>query len=280
MYEVEQRCSKDNEVASKARSQAELYEAEQLNILNNQKMEIDTLAEKKIESTIMRLEQDNTESKERHRKHYAVKYASKESWHVLAFTFCIVWSIIQALSSNCFRGEVVKIFLWIGKYISDRSINVSAWTVAVAEISDFIPNSILSGILYWVIWVIVWLLLFLLFYIIPLLSIFCGCYIYFKSKSFDKVNRWIMIGSSMIFIAFASEVFNMQPINLIKIWVIVQIAVPIIRYIGIPLIRLLFKGCRHLVGVYKKQIYWFLYGLVLMILMWGGLFLAACYSFG
>ena len=45
-----------------------------------------------------------------------------------------------------------------------------------------------------------------------------------------------MVGSGILFVAMASELFYQPPINLLLLWLAVQVAVPLLRYIIIPLI--------------------------------------------
>ena len=244
--EVEQRCAKDNAAASKARSQAEAYKSEQLRLLNNQKAEIDKLSDKKIATTVLQLTKDNKISKEKYKKSYATKYAVKEGWHVFALIFCVLWSIIQGISSNYFRGEIVELFSWISGYVNDCFINISTWTVDVANITNGISNDTVSVILYWILWVLVGLILLILFYVVPLVIIVGGSWMYFKSKLFDRANRWIMVGSSIFFMALASEMFYTPPINLLVICFIIQVAVPLLRYIIIPVICSLFDKYQNM----------------------------------
>lgn len=244
--EVEQRCAKDNAAASKARSQAESYKAEQLHLLNNQKAEIDKLSDQKIATTIQQLTRDNKISKEKHKKSYAREYAVKETWHIFILIFCVVWSIIQGASSNYFRGEIAELFSWVSGYAKDCFTNIRTWTVDVANLTNGISNDTVSMILYWILWVLVGLILVILFYVVPLVIIVGGSWMYFKSKLFDRANQWIMVGSSIFFIALASEMFYTPPINLLVIWFIVQVAVPLLRYIIIPVICSLFDKYQHM----------------------------------
>lgn len=245
--ETEKRCARDNAAASKARHEAEDFRDEQQRLLREEQSEIDKLAEKKIADTksslkaskeheVSVIKADCKSTIAKHRNYYKSEYAAKETWHILVFTFCILWLVLQALSSNYFRHEAVQMGIWIKDYVVDAGITLSEWTEGAANITSGISNEIASTILYWVVFVIVGLLLIALFYGVPLFAIFGGSILYLKSKSFDKANRWIMIGSGILFVAMASEMFYKPPINLLLLWMIVQVSIPLLRFIIIPLI--------------------------------------------
>lgn len=212
-----------------------------------QTAEIDKLAETKIATTVASLKQSKEQeikhiqsncksSIHKHKKYYASEYVAKEMLHSMIFAFCIFWLAIQAISSNYFRNEVVVFGDWINTYMNDSFDTVSLWATSSATISGGIDHEIVANILYWVILIIVGLFSILLFYGVPVVVIMGGCFIYLRSNLFDKANRWVMIGTGIFFIAMSSEMFYTSKINLLLLWLLVQVAVPLIRYIIIPLI--------------------------------------------
>ncbi len=236
--EVIQQYADNNKLALEARLEAESYKLEQQNMLDSIKVEIDIAAKKKVSSAVLQLTEDNELSKEKYKKYYIAKYVAQEAWHVLIFTFCIVWCIIQALSSNYFRGYVVKIITLIMVYINDRFVNINSLTLAIANITNEIPIHTVSVILYWIVYILVGLILLILFYLVPPAIIIGGCYMYLKSEFFDLINQWIMIGSSILLISFTSEMVYTPPINLLVVWFILQGVAPLLRHIIIPFLRL------------------------------------------
>lgn len=245
--ETEKRFAKDNATASKYRREAEDFRAEQQRLLREKQYEIDKLAEQKVsdmqaslksakEHEVSVIKSECKASIEKHKSLYKIEYAAKETWHVLVFTFCIVWLIIQALSSNYFRYESVELGIWIKDYVVGTSLNISEWTEGAAKITFCISNEIAFTILHWLIFIIVGILLITLFYVIPLSIIFGGSLLYLRSEFFDKINKWIMVGSGILFIAMSSEMFYQPSINLLFLWIILQAAIPLLRYIIIPLL--------------------------------------------
>jgi hypothetical protein len=250
--EIERRCAKDNEAAFIAKAQGEAYRDEHQRILREQKSEVDKLAEKKIADKIESLKRSKASevsqifdscktSVEKHKAYYASEYAAKEVWHLVVFSFCIVWLIIQAISSNHFRNEVVVFGNWIKDYAVGSFDNVSSWTVVSANITSGISNDIIALLLYWIIYILIGILSILLFYGVPLVIICGGSFIYLKSKLFDKANRWIMIGTGILFVAMSSEMFYAPKINLLLLWLLIQMVVSPIRFIVIPLIGGMFN---------------------------------------
>lgn len=248
--EIEHRCSKDNAAALSAKIQGESFRDEHQRILREQKDEVDKLAEQKIcskvaslkaskESEVHQILNDCKASIQKYKKYYASEYAAKETWHILIFAFCITWLLIQALSSNYFRNEAAVFCTWIKNYVIDSFETISSWMVASANITNGINNEITSNILYWILYVVVGLLSGLLFYGVPVVIILGG-FIYLNSKLFDKANRWIMVGSGILFVAMSSEMFYTPNMNLLFLWLLVQVTVPLIRYIIIPLVGSLF----------------------------------------
>ena len=245
--ETERRCARDNAAAAQARREAEDFRAEQQRLLREEEAEIDKLAEKKVADTkaslksskeheVSVIKADCKATIQKHKNYYKSEYAAKETWHILAFTFCIVWLILQALSSNYFRHETIEMGTWIKDYAVYTGTTLAEWTEGVANITSGISNEIAATILYWIVFAIVGILLIAFFYGVPLAVIFGGSILYLKSDGFDKANRWIMVGSGILFVAMASEMFYQPPINLLLLWLIVQVAIPLFRYIIIPLI--------------------------------------------
>ena len=245
--EIEHRCSRDNNAAAIARKEAESFKDEHERILREQKNEVDKLAKQKISKTVATLKvskenevhqilNDCKSSIRKHKKYYTSEYAIKEMWHLLVFSFCIVWLVIQAVSSNYFRHEAVILGNWIKEYVVDNWGLVSLWSVSSANIANGICNEIVATMLYWILYAIVGLLSILLFYGVPVVFIIGGGFIYLKSELFDKANRWILIGSGIFFVAMSSEMFYTPKINLLLLWLLVQVAVPMIRFLIIPLL--------------------------------------------
>ena len=245
--EIEHRCSRDNNAAAIARKEAESFKDEHERILREQKNEVDKLAKQKISKTVATLKvskenevhqilNDCKSSIRKHKKYYTSEYAIKEMWHLLVFSFCIVWLVIQAVSSNYFRHEAVILGNWIKEYVVDNWGLVSLWSVSSANIANGICNEIVATMLYWILYAIVGLLSILLFYGVPVVFIIGGGFIYLKSELFDKANRWILIGSGILFVAMSSEMFYTPKINLLLLWLLVQVAVPMIRFLIIPLL--------------------------------------------
>lgn len=245
--EIEKRCFRDNEAAAKARKAGEAFRGEHKRILRDQTEEIDKLAEHKIANTVATLKeskeleikhiQSNCKASiQNHKNYYASEYVAKEMWHFMIFVFCIVWLAIQAVSSNYFRNEAIVFGNWIKTYMIDSFDTVSSWATSSATISGGINHEIVANILYWIILIIVGLFSILLFYGVPVVVIMGGGFTYLRSKLFDKANRWVMIGSGIFFIAMSSEMFYTPKINLLLLWMLVQFAVPLIRFFIIPLI--------------------------------------------
>ena len=245
--ETERRCARDNAAAAQARREAEDFRTEQQRLLREEKAEIDKLAEKKVADTksslkaskeheVSVVKADCKATIQKHKNYYKSEYAAKETWHILAFAFCILWLVLQALSSNYFRHEAVQLGSWIKDYVVGMWGLLTDWTPAAASITNGISNEIASTILYWIIYVLVGVLLMVIAYALPIAMVLGGSIVYLKSKFFDKANRWIMVGSGILFVAMASEMFYQPPINLLLLWLAVQVAVPLLRYIIIPLI--------------------------------------------
>lgn len=249
--EIEQRYSSDNDEAAKARKDGEAFRDEHKRLLREQKEEVDKLAEQKIsnkvaslkaskESEVHQILNDCKAAIQKHKNYYASEYAAKEMWHFLIFTFCIVWLVIQAISSDYFRNEVVVFGNWIRYYVVDNFGTVSSWTVSSANITNGISNEIVANMLYWILYGIVGTLSILLFYGVPVVVIIGGGFLYLKSELFDKVNRWIMIGTGILFVAMSSEMIYSPKINLLLLWLLIQIIVPLNRFVIIPLIGIIF----------------------------------------
>ena len=275
------RCSRDNNAAAKARREGEGFRDEQQRLLREEQAEIDKLAEQKIADTkaslsaskqreISSIEYECQAKIKKHKNYYASEYAGKETWHILVFIFCIVWLVIQALSSNYFRHEAIEMGTWIKDYAVAAFYTLDGWGNGAANITSGISNEIVATILYWIIYVIVAILGLLLWYGVPLAVIGGGSFLYLKSEGFDKANRWIMIGSGILFVAMSSEMFYEPPLNLLLLWLIVQVAVPLIRYIILPLIGAGIGKVQNMDADEKRNFYC---NILMVVVVIGGFFL-------
>ena len=246
--EVQIRCTRDNEAAARARSEGEEFRSEYEKLLGTELAQIDMLAEGKIADTKARLKKDKEDAVKRINFEAASKlrqrsldlknlYDAKEWWHDFVIAFCIVWSLMQAAVSVRFKEYGYEVWSWINNYIGFAEVKISEWSGFIAGVSSAIGNRAVSAIVYWIILLIVVLLLVILFYGIPIGIIAVGGYAYLKSSRFDKAARWIMIGSAITTIAVSSEIAGIRfDINLLLVWMIVQIAFPLVRFILLPLI--------------------------------------------
>ena len=261
---IANKCSVDNALAAKARAKAEAYQKEQKLLLETEKQRVDDLAESKIKDTKMKLEKDAKEKislvernyKEqlyKGREFYKHEYLAKESWHIFVFTFCVLWLVIQALSSTLFKTEFINFASGIKNYI----VNAGPFLIDTAKSGAItlsnIQSEIMSNILYWIVFILYALIVFLLLYVAPTALILGCCYYYFRSKYFDKINRWIMIGSGILFIAMSSELFYEPEINLFLLWLIIQLTIPLMRFIIIPLIVITIDKIKGLDEFQKKK---------------------------
>ncbi len=278
--ETERRCARDNAAAAQARREAEDFRAEQQRLLKEEKTEIDKLAEKKVADTkaslkaskeheVSVIKADCKATIQKHKNYYKSEYAAKETWHILAFVFCIMWLVLQALSSNYFRHEAVQLGIWIKDYVVGMWEILMEWTPAAANVANGISNEIASTILYWVIYILVGVLMMVVAYALPIAMVFGGSIIYLKSKYYDKANRWIMVGSGILFVAMASELFYQPPINLLLLWLAVQVAVPLLRYIIIPLICVGISKVQNMDSDEKRNFY---SNIMMVVVVIAGLF--------
>ncbi len=244
--EVESRCARDNEMAAKARREGEEYRDKYEQLLEKEEAHIDELADQKIadekkylretkkaEVEAIRIACDK--KIERHRVLFALMYSAKETWHVVAFAFCIMWDFIQTLSSTYLRGQFVEFGGYIKEYVGFVRSHTGLWVKALADKALLISDARVAAVVYWIITILMALVLVLFFYGVPLGVIVGGGRAYLSSKKYDKIARWLMISSAIAVIALSSECVGVRlPLNAILLWLIIQVAYPVIRYILIP----------------------------------------------
>ena len=110
-------------------------------------------------------------------------------------------------------------------------------SLSAASVSDLIHNESVSVIVFWIIRIVTSALLGALFYVAPAAGIAIGIAAYLRSRYFDRANRWIMAGSTILIIALASRSGDWPPVNLVLLWLVVQVIVPVIRCIATHSIR-------------------------------------------
>ena len=244
--EAEHRFEKDNAAAAEALRKGKAYEKRYKQLLENETSHIDALAESKIAKTVEVLNIDKERAVSRIKKKYKndleadrtsiqARYLAKEGWHGFVFTFCILYSTIQAICSSAVRAEFGTAFVYIWDLFLQIFNTLDDWTIFVADLAAGLADGMTSSILYWVVYIFIGLLLLLVLQILPILAGIIINVRYLRSKYYDKPSQWIMIGSGLFLIAMTAEHFLSIPVNILLLWSLVQISVPIIRYVLIPL---------------------------------------------
>ena len=211
---------------------AEKYEAEQKKILDDMNEQVDARAEIKILGIRDELQNEYTGRTRMTQGLLRTRYAAKEWLHRLIFSYCIIWSVIQLITSEALRRDFISIGLWIKDYAVDRIQNIRAWTAGAAGVTEKISNETLAGILHWLILGIVGVLLVALFFGVPLLSVWFVIRYLKNRERFDKVNRWVMVSTAIAVISVGwTDFLGLSKYKLPLIWLGIQVLTPVIRWI-------------------------------------------------
>ena len=124
----------------------------------------------------------------------------------------------------------MDIIFWIRDYLVERAEDIVTLSLSAAELAGNTPA------LFWFLRILILILLVVLFYVVPGGGIFTGSFLYLRSSKFDRINRWIMIGSGIFLVAFSSVLNDPPQINPILLWILVQIIVPVGRFLIFPLL--------------------------------------------
>ena len=211
---------------------AETYEAEQKKILDDMNAQVDARAELKILGIRDELQNEYTQRTRMTQGLLRTRYAAKEWLHRLIFSYCIIWLVIQLITSEALRRDFISIGIWLKDYAVDRIGNIKAWTSGAAGITEKISNETLAGILHWLILGIVGILLIALFFGVPLLSVWFAVRYLKNRERFDKVNRWVMVSTAIAVISIGwTDFLGLSKHELPLIWIGIQVITPFVRWI-------------------------------------------------
>jgi hypothetical protein len=256
--EIESRCARDNEIAAKARKEGEEYRDRYKQLLADEEAHIDELAERKIAEEKAAIHREQDLETARIKKKYDrrlnmrihsldARYMLREWRHDFVFEFCIVVLLIQACSSTFLRGEAAGVVGYVKNYIRFAENTVTSRSGSLAENAATLFSNMGADVAYWLVLIIMTLVLVIILYAVPMGIVFGGGYCYIKSKKFDKYAQWIMIASGIAVIAISSECVGFRlPVNVIILWMLIQTAFPVIRYIIIPCVVTLYQNYREL----------------------------------
>ena len=239
--ECEARCKKDNDAAARARSEAEKLQAERQKLLNDEKGKINDAADRKIRDYLYQMQEREERYTDDTETYYKCQYFFKEAWYVVCFVFCVLWLVIMAVTNKYLGSCYKEIWNTITGYFIDRWNTTYMWSVAAGGIFSGLSNHVVATILYYLITIVVGILLMAIFYGLPVILIFIIFKEYFFGEAFDKFARWIMVGTGIFVVALSSERQELMPHNLVWWWIAVQVALPVTRYIVIPLIKYLIE---------------------------------------
>ena len=211
---------------------AEKYEAEQKKILDDMNAQVDARAELRILGIRDELQNEYTQRIRMTQGLLRTRYAAKEWLHRLIFSYCIIWSVIQLITSEALRRDFVSIGIWLKDYAVASIQNIKAWTAGAAGVTEKISNETLAGILHWLILGIVGILLIAVFLGVPLLSVWFAVRYLKNRERFDKVNRWMMVSTSIAVISIGwTDFLGLSKYKLPLIWIVIQVLTPIVRWI-------------------------------------------------
>lgn len=228
--EVESRCKRDNDAASQARQQAEKLQKSYQELIDNEKSEIDKAATKKIEQNFNNMRKREKDYKESVEKHYSGLHVLKESWYVGIMTFCILWLVVLFCTNTYMISCVTQIAGGIKDYVVVMAESIGEAADTVGSLFLGVPNSILAQVLYAVFGVIIGILLFFIFYFTPVICVYLAFKYYLLTERFDNINRWIMVGSGILFVSEAYACPELMPKNILIWWMLLQVVVPVIRW--------------------------------------------------
>ena len=281
--DITQRCEKDNARAANALADAESYRDNLREQLRNEEQKISELANNRIQSFVSvkeleianmkrSLECEHKNKLELALAYLQLRYDAREGWHNFIFAFCIVLLSLMAITSKIFKQDVMMIGSALMRYV------VAAYTRAVtiatkaAGITGGITNDYAKNALFWILFVICIILLFLVFYGVPVVITGVVVYKYLFGRYYDKVNQWIMIATGIAVIVGSHDTKRLVKCNVILMWLVIQLAVPIVRFVIVPCIgkisgkwNRLDKDRRGNIAIYATSIF---VGAIATVIMW------------
>ena len=160
-------------------------------------------------------------------KKYKNMTAGYESLMFLLAWYSIATTLFTAILSPVFLNDCITFFGTIGKGIVSLIQEFVTGADSFGQLSNRIPNSIVSGIVYWLIAAIVMGILFL---ITGLLIVGIGYQVgkIYRKYCWDIISIMVTIMSTAIGVYFGEWIKSVIPINLIVLLMLIQVV-----YIGI-----------------------------------------------
>ena len=160
-------------------------------------------------------------------KKYKNMTAGYESLMFLLAWYSIATTLFTAILSPVFLNDCITFFGTIGKGIVSLIQEFVTGADSFGQLSNRIPNSIVSGVVYWLIAAIVMGILFL---ITGLLIVGIGYQVgkIYRKYCWDIISIMVTIMSTAIGVYFGEWIKSVIPINLIVLLMLIQVV-----YIGI-----------------------------------------------
>jgi len=160
-------------------------------------------------------------------KKYKNMTTSYESVLFLLAWYSITTTLFTAILSPVFLNDCITFFGTLGKGIASLLQEFIAGADSFGQLSNEIPNSIVSGIVYWLIAAIV---IGILFIITGLPIVWIGYQVekIYRKYCWDIISIMVAIMSTAIIIYFGEWIKSIIPINLIVLLLLVHVV-----YIGI-----------------------------------------------
>ena len=225
--QVRTQCSRDNATAAKKLANAEAYEKQTGELLENEKSHIQEKAEE-IKANEIRILRRRAERylKERTAT-LTAKYAINKQFDRFVFVLTILFSAGFGVFSKRLKEDAMSIWNWLVKALTAEYQMVDGWGHSVEKWLDS------TEAFNWLASPAHILILLLALAAVVVLLIFLGIrYVRFlrDEDEFDDVCKWIMAGTGFLCISASRvEPSVLKNWNLILTWLVIQAIVPVIK---------------------------------------------------
>ena len=161
---------------------------------------------------------------------YRRKYLAKEGWHIAVFSFCSLWCVVWAVTSEHLQKDAIFLVQAMRGYCIDRFRNIKASIGWVKEFCSAISNETVESVVSSVSMLLVGFALAVLFYG-SLIALFFLSFRYLTDrKRFDVPARWVMVGTAVPIIALSYvKIPFLGGINWIFMFLVIQVAFALVR---------------------------------------------------
>ena len=157
-----------------------------------------------------------------------IKYVAHEGFYIAVLLYGILITVLKGVRTEIIRKDIVAASLWIWKLAASWWQIVMKKAQIISTVSINISNDVIRDVLHWILFGMVVVAMIA----VSIGGIGYGCYrigkIYYY-ELWDRISLAVVLVSVAVIVNFAEETRGMIPVNVVLVFVVVQLVYMIVR---------------------------------------------------